>query len=99
VSGDLPKNEEIAAGKLRFVFWANFFGPAYVEQYGREFLWNAPGWRVEELEDGGILYVTTERYVDWWLAVWLDQAEEAGLTKWIRGEADRLWGLRSRILA
>lgn len=52
--------------ELKNVFWANFFGPAYVEKYGRKFLLGAPGWKKEELDDGGVLYVVTENYYDWW---------------------------------
>lgn len=40
------------------LYWANFFGPSVVENYGgkSKFL-NAPCWKVEELDDGGILLV------------------------------------------
>ncbi len=41
--------------KLKEIYWVNFFGPEYVEKYGREFLLNAPGWKKEELSDGGLL--------------------------------------------
>lgn len=44
------------------VWWANVFGPPYVEKYGRDFLLDAPGYRVEELEDGSVLYQVTERF-------------------------------------
>jgi hypothetical protein len=38
------------------IYWANFFGPSVVENYGgkSKFL-DAPCWKVEELSDGGIL--------------------------------------------
>lgn len=38
------------------LYWVNFFGPSVVENYGGKsrFL-NAPCWKVEELDDGGIL--------------------------------------------
>jgi hypothetical protein len=57
-----------AAKKIerRLIFWANFFGPTYAEKFGRKFLRGAPGWKNEELDDGGILYVVTECYYDWW---------------------------------
>lgn len=51
--------------ELKYIFWANFVGPAYVQKFGRDFLLNAPGWKKEELEDGGILYVVCERFTDW----------------------------------
>ncbi len=39
------------------IYWANFLGPAYVAKLGRDFLLKAPGWRTENLIDGGVLYV------------------------------------------
>jgi hypothetical protein len=45
-SGNVPEDSEIAAVRLQYIFWANFWGPAYVERYGRDFLRGAPGWRV-----------------------------------------------------
>jgi hypothetical protein len=65
-SGNLPSAKSIAATRREYIFWANFFGPEYVERYGRDFLLNAPGWKVEQLDDGGILYVATESYMQWW---------------------------------
>jgi hypothetical protein len=40
------------------IYWVNFFGPSVVENYGgkSKFL-NAPCWKVEELDDGGILLI------------------------------------------
>ncbi len=51
---------------LRFVFWANVFGPEHVAFLGRDFLLDAPGWRCADLPGGGLLYVATESYLDWW---------------------------------
>jgi hypothetical protein len=45
--------------QLPHIYWANFFSPAYVEQLGRDRLMNAPGWKKESLNDGGLLYVLT----------------------------------------
>jgi hypothetical protein len=50
---------------LRFIFWANVFGPKYAEFLGRDFLHNAPGWQLVDLPGGGFLYVVTESYLDW----------------------------------
>lgn len=58
-----------------YLFWANFFGPPYVERYGRDFLLAAPGWRKEELEDGGILYVVDPSYLHWRTRVANEAAE------------------------
>jgi hypothetical protein len=84
-SGNIPETSEIASTQLRYIFWANFWGPAYVERYGRDFLRGAPGWRVEDLEDGGILYVTTASYVEWWLMARLEHLdpERPRLRKWL----------------
>jgi hypothetical protein len=61
-----PKETADAVCPLAYIYWGNIFGPAYVSHYGRDFLLGAPGWKVEELDDGGILYVTTESYLPWW---------------------------------
>jgi hypothetical protein len=52
--------------ELRYIFWANFFGPKFVEGLGRKFLLDAPGWKKQELDDGGILYVVEEKFLDFW---------------------------------
>jgi hypothetical protein len=64
VDSMIAKNS-VKKGEIRYLFWANFFGPKFVEQYGRDFLLNAPGWKKEELDDGGILYVATEGISEW----------------------------------
>lgn len=61
-----PSSKSVELVELKSILWANFFGPEYVEKYGRDFLLAAPGWKTEELDDGGILYVTRESFVDWW---------------------------------
>jgi hypothetical protein len=64
VAGDnAPKEREIADLQLRQILWANFYGPEYVQKYGREFLLNAPGWS-EELPDGGIAYILSKSCFD-----------------------------------
>lgn len=50
-------HEDIEALELPVVYWANFFGPAYVDKIGRDKILTAPAWAIEELSDGGILYV------------------------------------------
>ncbi len=65
----LHREQDVPARKLAHIFWANFFGPPYVERYGRDFLLGAPGWRVEELSDGGILYVLSPSFVNLWQVV------------------------------
>lgn len=62
----MPSFKTVKKTELKYMLWANFFGPAYVEKFGRQFLMAAPGWKKEELDDGGILYVVTESYYDWW---------------------------------
>lgn len=52
--------DDIEELKIPHIYWANFFSPAYVRKYGREKLLTGPAWLVEELGDGGILYVLGE---------------------------------------
>jgi hypothetical protein len=40
--------------ELDTLYWINYFGPQYVEKYSKEFLMSIPGWKKEELNDGGI---------------------------------------------
>ena len=63
VGYDTPNEKEIATLSLRKIMWANFYGPEYVRKYGREFLLNAPGWKKEELNDGGIAYILSPSYL------------------------------------
>jgi hypothetical protein len=60
-------NSLIVKGQPRFFGWANFFGPKLVAKIGKDFLRSAPGWRSEELEDGGILYVIEQQFHKWHL--------------------------------
>jgi len=50
-------HEDIEALRLPVIYWANFFGPAYVNRIGRAHILRAPAWAIEELSDGGLLYV------------------------------------------
>ena len=51
------REKDVRALEIPHIYWANFFGPEYVEKYGKEYFMKAPGWLHEELDDGGILYV------------------------------------------
>lgn len=62
----LSLEKSVPKTELREIFWANFFGPAYVKKYGRKFFLEAPGWKKEELSDGGILYVVSKSFLSWW---------------------------------
>jgi hypothetical protein len=61
-----PQGNNLKNAQLKYVLWANFYSPAYVAKHGRKFLLGAPGWKNQELDDGGILYVVTESYFEWW---------------------------------
>jgi hypothetical protein len=63
--------------ELKHIYWRNVFGPRYVAEYGRDFLLNAPGWKVEELEDGGIMYMPEQSYLCWVSKPTCAVAEEA----------------------
>lgn len=51
--------------EIAYIFWANFYGPEYVDKYGKDFFLKAPGWCKEELDDGGVLYITCKDFVEW----------------------------------
>ncbi|MBI4318925.1 MAG: hypothetical protein HY675_10570 [Chloroflexi bacterium] len=51
-----PFPADVQRRKLVSLGWVNFFGPPYVEKYGRDFLSGIPGYRVEELPDGGVFH-------------------------------------------
>lgn len=40
------------------IYWANYFGPSFVEKFGRIKLLSAPSYIIDELSDGGILIIT-----------------------------------------
>lgn len=46
--------EGITSGQLEDLFWVNGFGPEMAASIGRERLLNAPAWRVDECDDGGV---------------------------------------------
>lgn len=48
---------DIDSNKLTHLFWAQVFDSSFVDGFGREILANAPAWRNENLEGGGLLYV------------------------------------------
>lgn len=73
VGTNQPNPQQVPVVHLSHICWANFFGPSFVERYGRDFLLNAPGWRVEDLGDGGVLYVLSSSFVNRWRQV---KAEE-----------------------
>lgn len=45
---------------LKGLFWADFFGPEYVDMFGRNRLLAAPWYKVENLTDGGVLLFLSE---------------------------------------
>ncbi|MFN8445968.1 MAG: hypothetical protein U0175_34575 [Caldilineaceae bacterium] len=49
--------DDVLSSQLTHIFWSQIFGPNFVNTFGREILVNAPGWRNENLGDGGLLYV------------------------------------------
>ena len=55
--------EKTIAGPPPMLYGANFFGPEMVARLGREFLLQAPCWRVVELDDGGVLLVASKSFL------------------------------------
>jgi hypothetical protein len=60
-----PQRGGLGPSDLRYLFWANVFGPGHVAQLERAFLEGAPGWRLVDLPGGGLLYVASESYGRW----------------------------------
>jgi hypothetical protein len=58
IEGHPPKGS--ARWALRGLFWANFFGPEYVDIFGREKLTSAPVHKVEPLPNGGLALFLSE---------------------------------------
>ncbi len=56
-------DKSLAEARCRHLFWTTYFGPSYVEKYGRDFLLNTPAFKTEELE-GGVLITVTEKFLD-----------------------------------
>jgi hypothetical protein len=49
--------------RLKHISWVNFFGPAYVEKYGQDFLLGLPGYKTEVLPDGGVFHQLSPTFV------------------------------------
>jgi hypothetical protein len=47
------------------IYWANLFGPIYVDFFGREKFLTAPAYHKEELPDGGFLLLTAPSPLDY----------------------------------
>jgi hypothetical protein len=63
VHGNPTESEHSAKLELRAIPWVNFFGPAYVERYGRDFLLSLPGYKTELLPDGGVFHQLSPTFV------------------------------------
>jgi len=48
--------EDVENSRLTQVFWSQLFNARYAKEFGDKLLMNAPGWRNENLGDGGLLY-------------------------------------------
>ncbi|GIV82921.1 MAG: hypothetical protein KatS3mg051_2275 [Anaerolineae bacterium] len=57
----LPR--DVLKRRLKHVGWVNFFGPPYVEKYGRDFLLALPGYKTELLPDGGVFHQLSPTFV------------------------------------
>jgi hypothetical protein len=60
-----PSDQYQRAGAVRLLCWATYFSPEVVAEVGRDFLGEAPGWRVVDLEGEGVLYVATQSFLEW----------------------------------
>jgi len=50
-------HDDVESLRLPVIYWANFFGPAYVNHLGQDYIRRAPAWAIEELSDGGLLHI------------------------------------------
>jgi len=55
--------KDVARLRLKHISWVNFFSPAYVEKYGRDFLLGLPGYKTELLPDGGVFHQLSPTFV------------------------------------
>jgi hypothetical protein len=51
--------DHVDALAIPHLYWANFFGPSYVQRIGRDVIKSALSWQVRELRDGGLLCVVS----------------------------------------
>jgi hypothetical protein len=49
--------KHIESVEIPHVYWANIYGPEYLEKYSHAYFESAPGWMCEFMDDGGCLYV------------------------------------------
>jgi len=57
--------ESLAHDGYHHLSWLTVFTPPMVERYGRETLLSAPAWKVEKLDDGGVLIVSHGNVAEW----------------------------------
>jgi hypothetical protein len=62
-SSDSILSRDVRKLRLKHIGWVNFFGPAYVEKYGRDFLLGLPGHKTELLPDGGVFHQLSPAFV------------------------------------
>lgn len=59
--GEWLRPDAVVAGELRELWWANLFGPEFIERLGRDRLLTAPAWRLDTLSNGGVVLYRGER--------------------------------------
>ena len=57
--------ESLADNRIEAVSWLMMFSAELAEEYGHEWLLSAPAWERRELDDGGIMLVTSPDPTDW----------------------------------
>ena len=62
-SSDSILPRDVRKLRLKHIGWVNFFGPAYVQKYGRDFLLGLPGYKTELLPDGGVFHQLSPTFV------------------------------------
>jgi hypothetical protein len=49
--------------KVNEIHWINIFGKKYIDHYGRDYFMDAPGYKIEELKNGGVFYQPTNSLI------------------------------------
>jgi hypothetical protein len=60
----LTSRSDALAGNIHYLYHINIFGPELVQKIGRDRLLQAPAWRKQPLEDGGIMLVPSISFVE-----------------------------------
>lgn len=81
-----PTSEELRTCCASNLYEINFLSPDFVEQLGREQVLSTPGWKVQSLDDGGVLIVPELIFADQNPELWKELVQHLGMVKSFRGK-------------